>query len=160
MNEMFDGKKSSTEELRLEYEALVRDHPELAEMLPRLPLKAFSGREHPTEGARAVFFCYRIPAPDASLIPSEDGSLRWSDSAGSTVWLCADLEGDRILADPAAIAELVRSLPDTPRRVKLDRAALSTLRQKLDKHLTQQYLRPLQAPAGVTPVLKCWMELN
>ena len=160
MNEQFDGRKSSAEELRLEYETLVRDHPDLAASLPKLPLKTFSGKAHPADGARAVFFCYRIPAPDASLVPADDGSLRWSDSAGATVWLCADLEGDRILTDPASIADLIRSRPDTARQVKLDRSRLAALRQKMDKHLTQQHLRPLQAPPGVTPVLKCWMEMS
>ncbi len=39
-------------------------------------------------------------------------------------------------------------------------AALSDLRKRIEKQATTDYLRPLQAPVGVTPILKCWMKLN
>ena len=58
------------------------DHPELAAQLPGLPLKVFSGQVSPRPGARAVFFCYRIPRPDPDLIEAESGQPRWSDAAG------------------------------------------------------------------------------
>ena len=32
--------------------------------------------------------------------------------------------------------------------------------QALIRLLKTDHLRPLQAPAGISPVLKCWMELN
>ncbi|MFZ1598817.1 MAG: hypothetical protein WAW26_23505, partial [Anaerolineae bacterium] len=61
---------------------------------------------------------------------------------------------------PGAIANLIRSEPDTPRHCALDRAALSELRKRVERQVVADYLRPLQAPVGVTPILKCWMELN
>ena len=64
------------------------------------------------------------------------------------------------MTDAGAIATLIRSTPDTPRNTAIDRAALSELRKKVEKQLTAEFLRPLQAPLGVAPVLKCWMELN
>ena len=33
-------------------------------------------------------------------------------------------------------------------------------RKKIEKHIKNTYLRELQAPAGVKPTLKAWMELN
>ena len=42
----------------------------------------------------------------------------------------------------------------------VDRNTLSELRKQVEKQLTAKFLRPLQAPLGVAPVLKCWMELN
>ena len=30
----------------------------------------------------------------------------------------------------------------------------------LNKHIKNTYLKQVQAPIGVKPVLKCWMELN
>jgi superfamily II DNA or RNA helicase len=160
INERFDGTLSETEQLRLEYQQLLAAYPELADRLPAFPLKTFSGRASPRPETRAVFFCYRIPRPDPALVPGSDGEPRWSDTAGLTVWACADLQGDRLLTEPGPIANLIRATPDTPRRCTTDQTTLIALRQKLDKRLTADYLRPLQAPPGVSPILKCWLELN
>jgi len=160
LNKQFDGVESETEKLRLKYNRLVKEHPELAAALDTLPLKLFTGKAHPTSGAKAVFFCFRIPRPDPDLTATDTGELRWSDAAGFTVWICSDLAGERLATDPAAIADLIRSLSDTPRRTALDRTALSALRKKIEKEITTTHLRALQAPPGVTPILKCWMELN
>lgn len=160
INEQFDGEQSAPEKLRLEYNRLVQEHPELAASLDKLPLKLFSGKEHPAPGARAVFFCYRIPRPDTDLIPDETGELRWSESAGFTVWLYCDASGEKMMSDPAAISAHIRTLPETPRHCTLDHAFLTDLRKKAEKEIIKAHLRPLQAPVGITPVLKCWMELS
>ena len=160
LNEQCDGTMSDTEQLRLEYNSLVVEHPDLAAKLPRLPLKLFSGKESSSKGSRAVFFCHRIPRPDMNLIETETGEPRWSDSAGLTVWSCFDLEGNRILTDVGSIASLIRSTPETPRRTIVERETLSDLRKKVEKQLVHDFLRPLQAPVGISPVLKCWLELN
>lgn len=146
--------------MRLEYTALVNAHPALAAAVANLPLKAFSGRVNPQPAGCAVFFCYRIPRPDPDLIEAAPGQPRWSDRAGFTIWLCCDLDGRRVLTEPGAIANLIRSEPDTPRRCTLERATLAELRKQVERQVIADYLRPLQAPVGVTPILKCWMELN
>ena len=64
------------------------------------------------------------------------------------------------MTDTGAIAELIRSVPDTERRCEIERATLSDIRKKIEKQLINDFLRPLQAPVGISPVLKCWMELN
>lgn len=160
LNEQFDGTISETEQLRLEYNQLVTDHPELAAALPDLPLKVFSGKASPKAGTRAVFFCFRIPRPDPESLDPETNQPRWSDAAGFTVWTCYDLEGKQALTEPAAIARFIRSTPETPRSCALDRALLTEIRKKAEKQLTTEILRPLQAPPGVTPLLKCWMEVH
>ena len=168
LNEQCDGALGETEQLRLEYQTLVEQHPELAAALPGLPLKVFSGKalDSPlpagqgSGGRGVVFFCYRIPRPDPNLIDTESGQPRWSDAAGLTVWGCYDLEGQRVVTEPGAMADLIRSQPDTPRRCALDRAALSALRQQVERQLIAEHLKPLQAPVGVGPMLKCWMELK
>ncbi len=160
LNEQFDGTMSDTEQLRLEYNRLIKEQPELASKLPNFPLKVFSGKVLPKPGTRAVFFCYRIPRPDKDLIETETGEPRWSDKAGITVWAGYDLEESKTLTDTGAIAELIRSVPDTERRCEIERATLSDIRKKIEKQLINDFLRPLQAPVGISPVLKCWMELN
>ena len=160
INEQYEGQESESEALRLEYEELVRQHPDLAAGLPELPLKMFSGRKSPSAGIRAVFFCFRIPHPDPDLIEAADGAARWSESAGETVWLCTDPEGKTVADTPRAVANLIRSLPETPIHHSLDRAGLSKLREKVEKDLIKTHLRSLQAPIGISPVLKCWMEIS
>lgn len=160
LNKLFDGEQSDTERLRLEYQKLLHDDPELASRLDKLPLKVFSGRENPHLDAKAVFFCFRIPRPDPDLTEAEEGRPRWSESAGDAVWVLVKPDGSVASRDPALIAESIRSLPDTPRSVKWDRAELTALRRGIEKQLVQDFLRPLNAPVGVSPVLKCWMELH
>lgn len=160
MNEQFDGKLSEAEQLRLEYMVLLQEEPEMVASVATLPMKSFSGRASPRPDAKAVFFCYRIPRPDPDLVTTETGTLRWSDAAGMTVWLCYDLAGDRVLSEPGAIATLIRSQAETPRRCTTDRVLLADLRKQVEKEIVADYLKPLQAPLGVTPILKCWMELN
>jgi|APLak6261659701_1056019.scaffolds.fasta_scaffold00799_2 hypothetical protein len=160
LNEQCDGNLSDSEHLRLEYNQLLQDHPELAAKLPGMPLKVFSGKVSPQANVRALFFCYRIPRPDSALVETDSDEPRWSDAAGLTVWVCYDLEGKRLLTEPGAITRLIRSEPDTTRHCSIEQAALMDLRKKAEKQLTTEYLKPLQAPLGVAPILKCWMELN
>ncbi len=160
LNQQCDGTLSEVEQLRLEYQALLAQYPEAAAALENLPLKVFSGRESPRPDCRAVFFCYRIPRPDANLVPAEDGQPRWSLQAGLTVWACYDLAGERLATEPAEIAALIRSTPDTKRHLSVARPTLQEVRKKAEKQIVSDYLRPLQAPLGITPALKCWMELN
>lgn len=160
LNEQFDGTLSDLEKLRLEYNDLLRDHADLAAELPNMPLKAFSGKALEKPVPQAVFFCHRIPRPDASLIDTETGTPRWSDAAGLTVWTCVPLADGKSSNEPGVIADLIRSVPDTKRSVKLDRSKLAELRKQVERDLVKDHLRPLQAPLGVNPVLKCWLELN
>ncbi|MGE0766238.1 MAG: helicase-related protein [Hyphomicrobiaceae bacterium] len=160
LNEQCDGTLSDMEQLRLEYQTLLRENPELAEQMARMPTKAFSGKESPLPESRAVFFCWRIPRPDPAQIDDESGQPRWSTAAGLTVWSCYDLKGNRVMTDPGSIANLIRSTPETPRHCSYKQVDLAELRKKVEKAIVQDHLRPLQAPIGVTPTLVCWMELN
>jgi hypothetical protein len=123
-----------------------------------LEIKLFSGKQA-TEQLRGIFFCSRIPHPDADLVAASDGGSRWSESAGETVWLFTDLEGKEIATGSKVIADQLRCLPDTSPVHAFDRADLSKLREKVEKRLKNNKLKPLQAPVGVSPILKCWMEV-
>ncbi len=159
MNEQCEGHLSQDEALRLEYNQLLKDHPEAVKLLDSLPLKAFSGKAHLSPGTKSVFFCYRIPGHDRS-VDSEDTARQWTEAAGETRWMCFDLGNDRPLAEPGAIASLIRSAPETPRQTALPATDLAELRKRVEKQLVNEDLKARQAPLGVAPILKCWMELN
>ena len=52
------------------------------------------------------------------------------------------------------------ALPDTPRKCTAEEKTLVDLRAKVEKHIKNTYLKRVDAPVGVKPKLKCWMELN
>jgi hypothetical protein len=157
----YEGSPSSDERLRLEYAALLAACPGLEERLKALPGRVFSGKEHPTPGAQAVFFCYSLPAPAAE---DRDGqhtdAAVWTEDAGHTRWYLYDLATAKIADDAPAIIDLIRSQPDTPRHCVIEKQTLSEIRAKVERHVKNTYLKQVQAPVGVKPKLKAWMELS
>jgi hypothetical protein len=106
-----------------------------------------------------VFFCFSRPAYDADA-SSREGTDVWTADAGDTKWYLYDLESEKILDDAAKIIKFVQCEPDASRRVRLDSDLLSEVLKSVEKHIAKTYLRKVQAPVGVKPSLKAWMELN
>lgn len=44
--------------------------------------------------------------------------------------------------------------------IVIEQTTLSTVRAKVEKHIKNTFLKRMQAPVGVKPILKAWMELN
>nr|MBC8275204.1 DEAD/DEAH box helicase [Chloroflexota bacterium] len=158
-NEAYEGTTTLIEEMRLEYQRLLKDHPDLVARLDALPGRVFTGKEHPSKDSKAVFFCYRLPHPDHS-VASIDEEFPWTEEAGETKWYLYDLGNDNIVDEPADIVDIIRSNPDTPRHCLIQRQTLSETRAKVEKHIKNTYLKKVQAPIGVKAILKAWMELN
>lgn len=156
-NEAYEGHETPLESLHLELQKLLAADPALATRLDGFPGRVFSGREHIKPGTRAVFFCYSRPGPD------EAGN--WSEAAGDVAWYLYTLADEKVHEAPTdvsanAIADQIRSTPDTPRQVEIEQLTLAAARKTVEKHIKNNYLKSAQAPVGVKPVLKCWMELN
>ena len=66
----------------------------------------------------------------------------------------------KLLEEPAEIIGSIRSKPDTPRRCTTEEKTLVEIRAKVEKHIKNTYLKRVDAPVGVKPALRCWMELN
>jgi superfamily II DNA or RNA helicase len=152
-NHVYEGTKSAVEEMHLEYQALLRDHPGVAERLGSLPGALFSGRERAHNGARGVFFCYALPALDKD-------AGEFTEEAGTTRWYLFDLDRDAVVEEPGEIVSSIRSKPETPRHCATEQKTLVEIRATVEKHIKNTYLKRLDAPVGVRPALKCWMELN
>lgn len=155
-NHTYEGEATAAEKLHLEYQQLIRDNPALEPFLNSCPLRLFSGKERPTPGTKAVFLCYRLPAEDKTLPPEQ----AWDGEAGRTGWYLFQIASSQIYEDPPQIAAVIRSEIETPRVVKMEHATLREIRLKAEKHIKNTYLKQVQAPVGVKPVLKCWMEIN
>jgi RHS repeat-associated protein len=132
----------------------LKENPALEAHLDSLPGRAFSGKaHHETVGAQGVFFCYNLPAEDAA-------SHEWTDAAGRTSWYLYNFSTSKILDQPEEIHAWIKCSPETPRRVEMTPEGLRTVRLKIETHIKNTYLKQMQAPVGIKPTLKCWMEIN
>jgi hypothetical protein len=152
-NHAYEGTRTALEDMHLEYQALMQADPDLEARLRKLPGSVFSGRKHARKGMRGVFFCYGLPALD-----KEQGEF--TDEAGTTRWYFYDLVREVILEEPGEIVASIRSEPTTPRACRFEERDLTAIRGKIEKHIRNSYLKRVDAPVGIRPSLRCWMELN
>ena len=152
-NHAYEGTKTAIEDMHLEYQALLKADQDLETKLKMLPGSVFSGRKRVAKGLRGVFFCYALPALD-----KEKG--QFTEEAGTTRWYLYDLDRDAILTEPGEMLESIRSKPNTPRHCVTEEKTLKELRANVLKHIKDTYLKRVDAPVGVKPALRCWMELN
>jgi hypothetical protein len=152
-NHEYEGTKTAVEDMHLEYQALLQADPGLEARLKLLPDATFSGRKRPAKGVRSVFFCYALPAFDRK-------SGEFTEEAGTTRWYLYDLDRTAIHENPGEIIASIRSTPETPRICNTEEKTLVELRGKIEKHIKNTYLKRVDAPVGVKPALKCWMEVN
>jgi len=157
-NETYEGTTTLLEEMHLEYQRILKENPELVGRLKMLPGRVFTGKEHPSKKAQAVFFCYRLPRPDYSLT-GDDDEHPWTEEAGETKWYLYDLATEAIYEEPAEIVDIIRSTPETPRVCRIEKQTLTDIRKQVEKHIKNTYLKRVQAPVGIQPKLKAWMEL-
>ena len=152
-NQAYEGTRTAVEDMHLEYQDLLQTDPTLEARLKGLPGAIFSGRKRLAKGARGVFFCYALPALDKE-------ANAFTEAAGTARWYLCDLDRDAILEEPGDIVASVRSKPNTPRKCTTAEKTLIEVRDKVEKHIKNTYLKRVDAPVGVKPSLKCWMELN
>ena len=156
-NHSYEGVVSSVENMHLEYQRLCDRNPGILERLDALPGRLFSGKEHPKPGTKAVFFCYALPASAPAAV--QNGVSEWSTELGTANWYLFAVESGKITEEPSEIMESIRSTLETPRSTGISPKTLSEIRAAVEKHIKNGYLKQVQAPVGIKPVLKCWMEL-
>lgn len=147
------GTKSVEEAMHLELGDLLRADSKLAAQLAAQPNGIFSGKEKPKAGHAGVFLCYALPALDRT-------KGEYTLEAGATKWYFQEAAGSQILTEPADIIESIRSSATTPRKTELPEQTLSEIRNEVERHITNSYLKRIDAPIGVSPELRCWMEVS
>ena len=152
-NQAYEGVRTALEDMHLEYQKLLRADPNLEDRLTGFPGAVFSGRKRLAKGIRGVFFCYALPALDKE-------KNEFTEEAGTTRWYLYDFDSDSIREEPGDIIASIRSKPNTPRRCTSEKKMLFDIRGRIDAHIKNTYLKRVDAPVGVRPSLRCWMELN
>lgn len=173
-DEKYEGTESTRERMSTHLNRLLNADPTLLARLDALPARAFSGKQHPAPDARAVFFCYQLPAREEPVETSPEeahgfqcmgvgggvGGGTWSLDAGPVAWYLYDLATGRITQDLQAIHPLIRCTPDTPRHTTAPRTTLDDARRKVYQHIKNTTLKSIQAPLDLKPRLIAWMELS
>ena len=157
-NDSYEGDMSADEQMHIEWQDLLKAHPDLEKRLDGFPDGIFSGKRHVKPGTKAVFFCYARPAFDKQSTAME-GEDMWTSKAGDVQWYLYDVASAEIIEDAPRMIEAIRATPDTKRDTELPEPKLSDIRSAVEKHITKTYLRKVQAPVGVTPELRAWLEL-
>jgi superfamily II DNA or RNA helicase/HKD family nuclease len=156
----YEGETSPIEQMHLDFQGLIKNDPELRDRLNSLPGRLFSGKAHIKPSTRAVFLCYSLPAPRGPAEKTEGEEDGWSLDSGASRWYLYDIATEEIAEDAPSINNIVRCDVDTARRTEIAQPTLTEIRQLIEKHIKNTYLKQVQAPVGVKPVLKAWMELN
>ena len=158
-NEQYEGQRSSDEDMHLEWQDLLNANPGLDETVNAFPNGIFSGKQNLKPGTKQVFFCYARPAHDKAASETSGDDV-WTAEAGDVQWYLYDVATGEIREDAPMMVDSIRSTPKTPRVTQMEEAKLSDIRIAVEKHISKTFLRKVQAPLGVKPVLKAWMELN
>jgi hypothetical protein len=151
LNAGIDGTTSQEESLRLEYQNLLKDNPNLEAKLNVLPV-IYSGKQN-EKMVKGMFFCYALPGFDTV-------TQNYTDEAGTIRWYLYDIDTQTILEDASAIAEHIRSTRDTVRVFTVSEDEVIDIRKKILTHIRNSYLRRINAPVGITAKLRCWMALS
>ena len=152
-NQAYEGTKTAVEDMHLEFQQMIQDDPGLLIRLDALPGAVFSGKGSSERGRKGVFFCYGLPA-----LNKETGEF--DEAAGSSGWYFLERGSGTIFAEPGEIVGNIRSSPDTPRSIAAEADDLSEARGTIEKYIKNVYLKRIQAPIGVKPKLKAWMEVS
>lgn len=159
LSEQYEGQRSPDEDLHLEWQDLLKANPGLDDRVNAYPNGIFSGKQNLKPSTKQVFFCYARPAHDKAASDTS-GEDVWTADAGDVQWYIYDVASGEIREDAPMIVGSIRSTPETLRVTQIEEAKLSDIRIAMEKHIAKSFLRKVQAPLGVKPVLKAWMELN
>ncbi len=157
-SETYDGTLSPDESMHLEWQDLLKTYPNLETKLNALPDGMFSGKQNVAPGTKAVFFCYARPGFDKEETVKA-GEDVWTAKSGDVQWYLYDVASGDIIEEAPRMIDAIRSMPETRRQTEMPQAKLSDIRNTLEKHITKTYLRKVQAPVGVVPELRAWLEL-
>jgi len=155
-NELYHGKRTVEEDLRLKYQELCRKYPELRTQWKSMPTRTVSGKRG--EG-RFAFFCYSIPG--YNIVADEDGDRQvWTHEDGDRRWYLFNFEDETILDQTSEMLDIHNTIecePSEERVLNIGQDELSAARKKVEKHIFNSVMRQMQMPIGVTPILVCWM---
>lgn len=153
-NAEFEGIRTADERLHLVLTEILAKYPALADELPRLPKRLFSGKHSPEKQPSGLFAAYRFPS---RKIKGDQGNER--DVPGDCRWYYHRFGTEDVLEDLDAIHAIIESKPETPRVVEKTKDELRKSLRLIEQKKINPELRNRQALAGEKATLVCWMEV-
>lgn len=149
-NSQYEGSESREELMAIAYHELMADNPNYAEELTRLPKKMYSGRT--ANNRTGVFFCYELP------IKKSDGT--WSSGDGLYRWYLLDPTSNVVCTSAYEIWETIKCQDSEPRSLTISAEKFKNARKTIERHIKDTYMKPVQAPLGVSFRLVTWMQIS
>ncbi|MDI6802887.1 MAG: helicase-related protein [Bacteroidota bacterium] len=153
-NATYNGIISYEEKIRLIFDDILKKHPNLADILPKLPKRLFSGKQHQSNQPQGVFAAYRFPS---RVVKDERGNEL--SVPGECRWYYHRFGNDDILEDIEAIHAIIESSPETPRVVEKPMEELRKSIKLIEQKKVNTELRNMQVVIGEKAILVCWMEV-
>ena len=158
-NEQYLGKRTVEEELRLKYQDLCSEYPELRSKWQNMHTRTVSGKRY---DGRYAFFCYSIHGK--RLIDGEAGDDEvWTLEDGESRWFLYDFSEQTIVEEienMLNVHKIIECLPDETKIMNIGEDELSNTRKKIELHIFNTIMRDMKIPMGYDPVLQCWMSLG
>jgi len=151
--EEYEGDLSPLETLRLKWQKLVAERPDLAKLADALPDGISTAK---TAGHSGVFLCRRLPI----RVKDEDGddTTQWSLVPGRIQW---SFLADKPEHGLEYIDALIASDEDTPTAAFSSRGELGAKLRDFERDETKAYRKSVQLPLDApTPETLCWMEVR
>jgi hypothetical protein len=149
-NAAYDGTESKDEEMALEYQKLMQENPNYENTIKTLPQKIFSGKNNQVN--KGFFFCYELPSkhPDGTWTNPGEGFYKW---------YLLNPETEDVEEQTYDIWSLIKSEKDTQRVLTITESDFSNMKKLMDAHINKTYMKAIQAPIGIKPILTTWMQL-
>jgi len=149
-NAAYDGTESKEEEMALEFQKLMQENPNYEDTVKTLPQKIFSGRN--SQLNKGFFFCYELPSkhPDGTWTNSGEGFYKW---------YLLNPKTEDVEEQTYDIWSLIKSEKDTLRVLTITESDFSNMKKIMDAHINKSYMKAIQAPIGIKPILTAWMQL-
>ena len=97
---------------------------------------------------------------DPAVLPHLDDEASPDALVGPHFCRTQDGRADLLQVNTAVGRHSVKATSDLIAALAENSQTLVDLRAKVEKHIKNTYLKRVDAPVGVKPALKCWMELN
>lgn len=149
-NSQYEGTTSNDEEMALAYQDLMTANPGYDVLVKTMPKKMYSGKLSSTRAG--YFFCYELPTKRV------DGS--WTDGDGLYRWYMIDPQSSEVTEQPYEIWKAIKCDTTEARYLSVTEDQFSTIRKVLEKHITNSYMKAIQAPLTVKPRLVTWMQIK
>ena len=150
----YNGDIAPIEELRLKWLNLVKENPDLDELVERLPDGISTAKGGKPSG---VFICRRVPV--LTKVKDDDPDAEWTIEPGEIEWSLRTPDGvERALhtVDGAITAE-----PSTPSTAFSNRSKLHASLREFERDETKRLRKETQLPMDApTPKTICWMEVR